>query len=304
MIKYILLLLALATSSYAQGIASRYPGDKNIGLDPAVILADDFESYNTPSNAVGKWSSISNVGNMRIATETGNYFAGFKSLEMQLPVSTAEKVDSLWKHLSTKQKVLYVRAYIKFDSGFDVETSSHNGLRISGGKTLTGVKPPANGTGFFITSLQNNATSQPLIGEFQPGYHQIYAYWPKQRDNYGDHWFSDGWVRPGGAGLWLLSPSKYPNFQPMPKHQPIRGQWYCYELMTKLNTIGKNDGEVAWWIDGQLDGHITNLFFRSINSLLIDTMALRFHALHSERLNKKWYDNVVIAKSYIGPMAP
>ena len=24
----------------------------------------------------------------------------------------------------------------------------------------------------------------------------------------------------------------------------------------------------------------------------------------SERLNKKWYDNVVIAKSYIGPMTP
>jgi hypothetical protein len=27
------------------------------------------------------------------------------------------------------------------------------------------------------------------------------------------------------------------------------------------------------------------------------------HALHSERINKKWYDNVVIATQYIGPMA-
>jgi hypothetical protein len=27
------------------------------------------------------------------------------------------------------------------------------------------------------------------------------------------------------------------------------------------------------------------------------------HATHSERVNKKWYDNVVIAKQYIGPMA-
>jgi hypothetical protein len=29
------------------GIASRYPGDKNIANDPAVIFADDFESYTT-----------------------------------------------------------------------------------------------------------------------------------------------------------------------------------------------------------------------------------------------------------------
>src|SRR4030095_15399805 len=27
------------------GIASRYPGDKNIASNPAVIFADDFESY-------------------------------------------------------------------------------------------------------------------------------------------------------------------------------------------------------------------------------------------------------------------
>ena len=27
------------------------------------------------------------------------------------------------------------------------------------------------------------------------------------------------------------------------------------------------------------------------------------HVINSERVNKKWYDNVVIAKQYIGPMA-
>ena len=60
----------------------------------------------------------------------------------------------------------------------------------------------------------------------------------------------------------------------MPNWEPKLGVWYCYELMLKANTIGKNDGEVAWWIDGQLKGRISDLFLRSIDSLKIDFAAL------------------------------
>ena len=41
---------------------------------------------------------------------------------------------------------------------------------------------------------------------------------------------------------------------------------------------------------------------RKVNTLKIDHASIGLHALHSERVNKKWYDNVVIAKQYIGPM--
>src|SRR5438445_7540794 len=41
---------------------------------------------------------------------------------------------------------------------------------------------------------------------------------------------------------------------------------------------------------------------RSISTLKIDTAHIGLHALHSERVNKKWYDNVVVATQYIGPM--
>ena len=37
------------------GIAAAYPGDKNIASDPAVIFADDFESYTSPDQAIAKW---------------------------------------------------------------------------------------------------------------------------------------------------------------------------------------------------------------------------------------------------------
>jgi hypothetical protein len=140
-------------------------------------------------------------------------------------------------------------------------------------------------------------------GEVQPGYGQIYSYWPFQRTNYGDHWYSDGWVIPGGWGLWVLYPFQYPGFKPLPNWQPVRGIWYCYEFMVQLNALGTRNGVVAYWINGQLKGRWPNLFIRSIDSLKIDFASLDLHATKSLRVNKKWYDNVVIARRYIGPIS-
>ena len=142
-----------------------------------------------------------------------------------------------------------------------------------------------------------------LFGEHQPGYSEFYVYWPNQRSKYGDHWHPDGRVIPGGIGDWLLYPNQYPDFKAMPNWQPERGKWYCIESMVKANTIGKRDGEAAFWVNGVLKARFPDLFLRSIDTLKIDDVELRQHALHSERVNKKWYDNVVIAKQYIGPMS-
>jgi hypothetical protein len=43
---------------------------------------------------------------------------------------------------------------------------------------------------------------------------------------------------------------------------------------------------------------------RSIRTLKIDVAKIGLQAGHSEQVNEKWYDNVVIAKKYIGPMTP
>src|SRR5215471_1307405 len=81
-----LVLLFLVPALFADGIASRYPNDVGIENDPDVILADGFESYTSPSQLTQKWDVVGGVSRMRIATEAGNFFAGHKSLEMQLPV--------------------------------------------------------------------------------------------------------------------------------------------------------------------------------------------------------------------------
>ena len=153
--------------------------------------------------------------------------------------------------MTTTQDVLFIRTYQKWDAGYQVNDSNHNGIRLSAAYPGPGIAPPADGTGFYLFLLQNNEEGATMAGETTPGYAHIYAYWPKQRTAYGDHWYPTGLVKPGGNGDWLTNPAQYPDFKSMPNFLPQRDRWYCYELMVKANTPGKNDGEVKCWIDGK-----------------------------------------------------
>ena len=92
-----LVLLFSVSALFADGIASRYPNDVGIENDPAVILADGFESYTSPSQltTLGPWDAAGRQENLRIATEPGNYVGGHKSLEMKLPISQTETLYRL-----------------------------------------------------------------------------------------------------------------------------------------------------------------------------------------------------------------
>ena len=284
------------------GIAARYPGDKNIASDPAVILADDFEGYSSSSQLTTKWSGAYQAANLRIASEPGNYYAGSKALEMKLPVSAVEVSNTLRKLLSPAQDTVFIRTYQKWDSGYLINGGNHNGLRLSAKYPGPGTAPPADGSGFFLFLLQNNIEGTAMSGEAAPGYAHIYAYWPKQNSGFGDHWYPTGQNKPGSSE-WQSAPAQYPDFKPMPNFLPQRDRWYCYELMVKANTIGKNDGEVKCWVDGKVVADFPDLFMRASATLKIDEAHIALSSGHSERVNKKWYDNVVIATQYIGPMA-
>jgi hypothetical protein len=310
----LLVLLLSVPALFADGIASRYPGDKNIASDPAVIFADDFESYTSPSELTNNWDAAYHLPNIRIATELNNVFSGNKSLEFSLPISAIEVSNAAKKIINPTQDTVFIRAYTKFDPGYQVTGSNHNGLRLSAEYPGPGRRPPPDGTGFFLFLLQNNIQGSPRIGESTPGFTALYSYWPRQRSAFGDHWYPDGYVVPfdsgigedgeqiGNRGDWLAFPSQYPDFNPMANFLPQRDRWYCYELMVRANTPGQNNGEVKFWIDGTVAGDFPNLNVRSISTLKIDEAVIGLHAQHSERINKKWYDSVVIATQYIGPM--
>jgi len=298
-----LVLIALSSanvSTYAQqalpegnsGIAVNYPGDVGIGAAPSVIFVEDFEGYSSASQLTQKWSNYYQAANTRIVTGSG--VNGSKAAELTLPTTGSEVSNALVRNLSSRHDTLFVRAYTKFSPGFhQADAGGHNGIRISGNYPGPGIKP--NGRDFFLTLLENTVYKD----EPRPGYTEVYIYHPEQREQWGDHWYPDGKVIPFDA-----IPGDFgPNFVSRPNFVPLTDRWYSYELMVRLNLPGQRDGRIAVWIDGVLVADFHNVRFRDVDTLKIDQIQLELHTQSNPSgVDKKWYDNVVVATSYIGPM--
>jgi hypothetical protein len=277
------------------GIAARYPGDSGISTDESVIFFDDFESYGSANDLTGRWDEIFSLSNFRIATEAGNYFGGSKAVEITVPAGSAEVANELRKSLSPKQDTIFIRSYSMFHPDNSVVGSSHNGLHASASYCCPGV--PANGANKFNVSMDVFRLDASVPN---PGEATVYVYHPEQRSEWGDYWYPDGRVIPFDA-----IPGNFGNdFVPRPDFVPILGRWYSLELMIHANSPGKRDGRIAIWVDGSLVADWPNLRLRDVSTLRMDRISIDMHAnaTRSKSL-RKYYDNVVVATSYIGPVS-
>ena len=283
------------------GIAAKHPGDVGIASDSDVIFADDFESYTQGSDLNQRWDAVYQNQYVNITTTAANVYAGKKALEFILPQQSAELSDSTDKAISPERDVLFLRYYSKFQPPYDVVGSSHNGCSISAhyfinGQATPGV--PADGTNKFLANLENwrgDATTA------SPGDLNVYIYHPDQRSQWGDHFFPTGLVMPNTSLAYDFGPT----FVSRPDIIPALDRWYCYEFMLKANTPGQLDGRIAAWLDGKLVADFPNLRLRDVASLKIDRFGISFHIYSNPNGEaRKWYDNVVAATSYIGPISP
>lgn len=279
------------------GIAARYPADRGIAMDPEVIFADDFESYANAQGLNANWDNA--FGNIRIATEPANVYGGTHALEFRSPQQMTELSNGVQKIVRNELDMLFLRYYAKYDPSFDVVGSSHNGGGISahyfqGNMATPGV--PADGRNKFLIEYEcwRGAMAEP-----NPGNLNVYIYHPEQRSMYGDHFFSDGTVLPNSSMPGNFGPS----FVARPNVVPELGRWYSFEVMLRANTVGMRDGRVALWLDGMLIADFRNLRLRDVDTLKIDRFNLSLHiGSNTVRETRKYYDNVVAARSYIGPV--
>ena len=283
------------------GIASRHPGDVGIGTDADVIFADDFEGYTQGSDLNNRWDAVYQNQYVTITTDTANVYRGSKALQFTLPQQTAELSDATDKVVSPEQDVLFLRYYSKIQPPYDVVGSSHNGAMISAhyfnnGQATPGVR--ANGTNKFLANLENwrGEAATPSPGDLN-----IYLYHPEQRSDYGDHFFPNGDVSPNTSLKFTYGPG----FVSRPNIIQELGRWYCYEYMLQANTPAQRDGRIAVWLDGVLVADFPGLRLRDVATLKIDRFGLSFHiGSNPNGQARKWYDNVVAAKAYIGPVSP
>jgi hypothetical protein len=311
-------LLALLFSSAlpeGAGLAATYPGDRGISRDSRVVFAEDFEN-GTVEDVAQRWGEISNKGGRVVSFGADSPAGSGGKRAIQF---TATVPDNTGGHLYTRLKrgldTAYVRFYVKFADG---PGYIHHFVHIGGYNPPTGY--PHGGAGDRPRGDERMTAGIEPTGENgrypAPGIWNFYAYWQDMKIS------ADG--RFWGQSIKPEKPAVVP-----------RNRWQCVEAMFKCNSAPeKNDGELALWLDGKLNMHVapgvrrdpwTGLGFtlpetggqqfegfrwRSTNDLKVNFLWLLHYVTEvsnqrnrdSHAVNRVWFDNVVVATDYIGPI--
>jgi len=270
------LLLALQA-----GIASGYPGDAGIEKDPRVLFSENFESGDVDAIAK-RWGNCGHPENLALTDDVPPGSAGKRSMRIRF--------GHLYTHYRGADRV-YARYAIKFHpkTGY----THHLPFLLADAeptpwpKGFAGKKPA--GDNFFGSALDawgDWGANKP------PGKWILYSYWHEMKpDGRGDYW-----------GTNFKAPQ-----------DPIEpGRWMTVEFMIKANSSpDAADGEQAFWVDGRPIGEVKGLRWRTTDALKLNTFWL-LHDGHTEGLNKDaehpnrvyelWFDDLVVATNYIGPV--
>jgi len=265
------------------GLATRFKADSGIDSHSAVIFADDFES-----GVLGaRWDELSPAKEKVLSFAPAmDEICGRRCLRVEARLGENHG-GGLTKWFQPVERV-FVRFYVRFDPGCDyvhhfVTLRANKGLR--GGDKWSGFggagERPA-GDERFSTALEpwGNWARWPA-----PGKWNFYSYWHEMK------------VSPDGK-YWGNS------FLPEPQAVIQKDRWICAEFMLKHNTPGQSDGEQAFWIDGRLLGHWTGINWRKTESLKANALTLESYVTDrwtKNTTNVVYFDNVVIAREYIGP---
>jgi hypothetical protein len=95
------------------------------------------------------------------------------------------------------------------------------------------------------------------------------------------------------------------HFRPDPNVALPVDQWVCFEMMMKANDVGQSNGEMAYWIDGQLAHQVTTMQWRTTTDLGLNKVRLQHYVTTAgaqNHSNRVWFDDVVVSTERIGGM--
>lgn len=296
----ILGFLAGPTPSGAQeGLAKKYTGDVGIENDPDVILAEAFEG--SLAEIVGRWTNSQNTAGMSVTTDAPSGSGGSRSLLMTSS-GGANTGGQLYKKLTPGYEQLYLRYYVKYASSGSYH---HTGGWIGGYNPATDW--PQGGAGDRPTGNDRFSVGpEPVNSSLR---FDLYSYWMGMRPSPTGEYWGNTFVQDPGLSV-------------------RRDQWMCVEVMVRMNNpISSRNGELALWVDGRQVIHLRegsplgrwnlNMFapdvtgspfegiqWRGSAQLNLNWIWLLYYASSNPPgfVGKMWFDHVVVAKKYIGPI--
>ena len=317
----ITLLLYISIPSQAQlpqgeGLAAQFPSDKNIAKHPAVIFAEDFEQGDIQAIAK-RWSSAT-TRHASILTLDKTH-RPFNIGKHSLKITATRNQDTgghLYKKLTRPVDTAFARFYVYFPQKAQY---IHHFTHFGGYNPATnwpqggaGEKPRGNDR--ITVGIEPFGQSGRLPA---PGHWNFYAYWHKMKVSARNKYWGN-------------------SIQPIIPQPAKPGKWQCVEMMIKLNTPNRPDGELALWLDGKLVGHFkkgihttkwTGMGFKQLNEggetfpgfnfrnssklklnffwllhYVTDSNDRRNRINSPPETNPVWFDNIVVAEKYIGPI--
>jgi hypothetical protein len=292
------------------GIAAKYKGDAGLAQDPSVVFSEDYEEASIDA-LKKRWDTIA-APERQISFEKDVPVGSAGKQSLLINSIGGLKSPFLYRRLMTDANGhdrLFVRFYVKFDG--ECAGLHHGPMKVGGNIApqpwpMGGSGKAPDGTDHFTVTAESYADAWRW---------DFYNYWCRMRGvSGGNFWGND-----------LVNDTDW---------KVVKDAWICVEQMIKLNTVGDADGELAFWIDGQLrrkDGQIISHLgkgfpkgkwrgdswhpdpngeafegfeLRTVDNLRINYLLQQVYITKSapESQNKVWYDDLVVATKYIGPM--
>ncbi len=259
------------------------PEDQSTAVHPlnpaSIIFFEDFEDPDYARNWPIFWDKA--VGLDTVQQPAKYVFAGQRSAYLQM-VKGEHRSRGHGEYVPAEamNETVYIQTRVRLEDGFSLGTADGVKLfSVGGSNTIeasygqSGVRP--DGHNHFSAVISINNWNEP----------GIYFYHPDQSGGWGDHAYSSKWFN-------------------TPKIEP--GRWYCLELMFKPNTIGVRDGEIRFWMDGELIVERTGMRFRDVEDVKIRRFAFTGYfggggMINTSPKNQRIYiDNYILSRERIG----
>jgi hypothetical protein len=319
------------------GIAAKYPGDVGIENDPDVIFAESFEG--SVDEICSHWESVSGKQIMSKSDDIVPGSGGNQSLLLtRVAGGTEGYMDggSLYRRLNNATggygyDQVFFRFYMKFNDGH--APIHHYGSGLVGFRPTT--PWPQGGAGERpIADARWSTQVEPSTFESW----NLYSYWhgmggsPPRGQTWGNNFESGVPARPVAKEKWIC-------LEVMVKMNDVgdtNGE-QAYWLDGKLSRneagkitsyIGKGFPSVGTWVYDKFKPYVTEqgvawdydqgkgvslaggkpfpgFAWRSTPDLNINAIWLyRYMSRPETGVSKVWWDHLVVARTYIGPLAP
>lgn len=296
-----------------KGLAARYPGDRGIARDPAVLFAEDFEEGSIEA-IVRRWTEASNKDGAVLALTSGGPSGSGRCMQMTATLGK-NTGGHLYRRLPREEDRLYARFYVRFaeDAPYIHHFVTLGGYRPATNWPQGGAGERPRGDDRITVGIEPHGDGGALAA---PGAWTFYAYWQEMKIS------ADG--RYWGNAIRSERPAMVP-----------RGRWQCVEVMLKLNSAPERaDGELALWLDGIPTYRIaqgvprtswTGMGFRTgelgqpfegfrwrnstdlklnffwLLHYVTENAARQNNVANPPAVNRVWFDDIVVATEYIGP---